>query len=156
MKKFIPIVLVAMAGVGVAVYFLVQYYAKTQVKNRVATLFDRADAFRFGFSTERSPLLAFFDIDNYDPNAVSPWDWTDKWWTENSGGVPMQRNLQTIDILKASRTEVEVEFDVLEGDPGDEAADIPPDMKSYRYRALLVYDKTRMEWMIRSLKSLSE
>jgi hypothetical protein len=156
MKKFILAILVALAGVGVAVYFLVQYYAKTQVETRIETLFDRADAFRFGYSIDRGMLLNFFDLDNYDPNAVSPWDWTDKWWAENSGGVPMQRSLHTIDIIKGSKTEVEVEFDVQEGDPGNQTEGIPPDMKIYRYRALLVYDKVRTEWMIRSLKSLNE
>jgi hypothetical protein len=99
--------------------------------------------------------MSYFDEAQYDPNATAMVMWINKWQWENSDPV-LRRKLQEADFIRTSKTEVEVEFTVDEGDPGDKKRNIPPNMTPYRYRAVLVFNEERKAWLVRALDSLSE
>ncbi|MHC4599200.1 MAG: hypothetical protein ACYS47_09365 [Planctomycetota bacterium] len=155
-KVIIVLVLLIAVGGGVAAFFLLgKIFTQSQVKDRLQALFDAADAFRAGFGVNESELLSYFDRGQYDPNVMSPESWTWKWRQENSD-QRLRRKLKEVNFLKTTKSEVEAEFTVDEGDPGDEKFGHPANMKPYRYRAVLVYNKERQDWLLRSLESLTE
>ena len=155
-KLLILLVLVIAVGGGVAAFFFLgQVFTQSQVKTRLQALFDAADAYRAGFSVNESESLSYFDRAQYEPGATTPEQWAYKWRLENSD-PELRRKLRDVTFLKTTKDEVEAEFTVDEGDPGDKKRDIPPDMIPYQYRATLVFDQERKDWLIRSLVSLSE
>ncbi|MHC5037840.1 MAG: hypothetical protein ACYTHM_11045 [Planctomycetota bacterium] len=157
MKKFLAVVLIlAAVGGGVAVFFLLgEYFSKSQVQVRLKALFDSADGFRSGFDVQEYHIHGFFDSDNYDPNAPNAYFWIEKWRSENLD-PELRREVETVTIIQSDKQRAEVDFTVLEGYPGDEKKGIERNMTPFYYHAILVYDKDRQDWMIRSLRSLSE
>ena len=157
MKKIliVLVLLIAVGGGVAAFFFLGRVFTQRQVKGRLHTLFDAADAFRAGFGVNEAELLSYFDRGQYDPNVWTPEQWTYKWRLENSDPL-LRRKLQEVNFLRTKKDEVEVKFTVDEGDPGDKKRGRPPIMTPYRYHAVLVYNKERQFWLLRSLESLSE
>ncbi len=155
MKKAIPVLVLLLAAGGVAYFLLSRQFVKSQLEVRIDDFFDHVDGLRSQLETKESHLLAYFDRQNYDPEARSPDAWVDRWRVENREAM-FGREFQEMCILNKTDEQATVEFTVLEGFVGDEKKNIEPDMVLYRYRAVLVYDTSRGEWLFRSLQALDE
>lgn len=147
MKKII-IAVILVIGVGAAAFiFLRDQFTKSQVEVRISDLVDHMNGYRTGFNVQDHDLMAFFDLDKYDQNAVHPYAWIESWKLDNQNSEFI-RDLTEFKVINEQEERVDVEFTLNEGLKGYESKGIEAQMSPFKYSATLIYDSNKTMWLI--------